>query len=700
MQIVAPAGNFNSLVASIKGGADAVYLGLPQFGARAKADNFDVDSLASAVEYAHLFGVKVFVTLNTLIKDGELDSALELAEHAYATGVDAAIVQDLRFIRLLKNRLPDFALHASTQLGVHNAEGAALLKDLGISRAVLARETLPRDIEKIKKTGLEIEYFVQGALCICFSGNCYFSSLASSYSGNRGKCMQLCRKPYYFNGEKGYFLSAKDLCLYDKLDYLESLGVDAIKIEGRMRSPEYAFRAVGVYKCEKRFADPLKALKSVFNRGDYCSAYIEPNASHGIVYSKSQGNIGLSVGKVSAVNGKTIRCNGFKPHVHDGFKIMRGGIEVCGAAENNGNIVADGKCVPGDEIRRTFDGSVTDELNSSKKTIDVKISVEVEPNKPIAAVAYVNGITVNTTGEFVPEVAKSSRVSKEEIIGVFDKVADLPFMPTTEAKIVGDAFVPKSALNAFRRTVYQNVKSAILNNYSVKRSELHEFNLDYNRFTGSGKILMVDSLDKTDGEILKSVDYIALNPDDYSYVPLFDVGKPILLNLPITMRDGDKEILVKLINNDKIFGVISNNVYSLKLTDKPVLLGPGHNIIGKFDYPHITSYEADAIGDGFAYMFGFVPLMTLCHCPYKKCINCSGRTELSDEQGREFKMRRVKIAHCYWQLLNCVPNSVSDKTVKNMFFDCTECDKKQIRFVLNFSYFGKFTRGNLNKGLK
>lgn len=213
MQLVAPAGNVAALKAAVNNGADAVYLGMPQFGARAKAQNFGCDEFASAVEYAHLFGTKVFVTLNTLIKDGEMQAALDAAKHAYEHGADAAIVQDIRFIKLLKRELPELTLHASTQMGIHNADGARAVLDIGISRAVLARETLPEDIAEIKKTGIDIEFFVQGALCICFSGNCYFSSLASSYSGNRGRCMQLCRKKYDFHGKSGYFLSAKDICL-------------------------------------------------------------------------------------------------------------------------------------------------------------------------------------------------------------------------------------------------------------------------------------------------------------------------------------------------------------------------------------------------------------------------------------------------------------------------------------------------------
>ena len=700
MQIVAPAGSFSGLVASIKGGADAVYLGLPMFGARAKAENFSPETLVSAVEYAHLFGVKVFVTLNTLIKDGEMESALNLARYAYDAGADAAIVQDVRFIRRLRNILPDFALHASTQMGIHNAEGARQLLDFGITRGVLARETLPNDIVEIKNTGLEIEYFVQGALCICFSGNCYFSSLASSYSGNRGKCMQLCRKPYSFEGKNGYFLSAKDLCLYDKLEYLKSLGVDAIKIEGRMRSDEYAFRSTAVYKGEKQFDDPINALKSVFNRGDYCSSYIESNAPHNVVYAKSQGNIGVPVGNISSVNGNNITIPKFIPHARDGFKIMRVGREVCGAAEINGSIIADGKCLIGDEVRRTFDGAVTNELKDCKRLINVDISVDAKQDMPLVAWSRVNGLEFKTTGGFVLQPAKSSGLSRDEIVRSFQKVADYPFSPKVKVNVCGEVFAPKSAINDFRRSVYADIKQAILNNYQIKRSASEKFNLEYIRFTGSGVILMVDNLDKLDDDILRSVDYIALSPNDYKSFSVYDVGKPILLNMPITMRDGDRDVLVEAIKNPNVFGVISNNYYTLKLTDKPVLLGTGHNLIGKFDYPHITSFEADELGDGFVYMFGYAPVMTLCHCPHRKCINCSGRSELSDEQGRRFTLRRIKISHCYNQLLNCVPIVLENKGYKNMFFDCTECDKNEIKRILNFEYTGKFTRGNFNKGLK
>lgn len=699
MQIVAPAGSKSRLIASINGGADAVYLGLPNFGARAKAENFDENSFPEAVELAHLYGVKVFVTLNTLIKDNEMCRAVECAKFAYSAGADAAIVQDIRFIKQLKRELPDFALHASTQMGIHNADGAKVLRDLGIARAVLARETLPQDIIEIKQTGIEIEYFVQGALCVSFSGNCYFSSLASSYSGNRGKCMQLCRKPYYFRGKRGYYLSAKDLCLFDKLEYLNDLGVDAIKIEGRMRSDEYAYTAVGVYK---HMIDGAKnALKSAFNRGDYCEGYLRADAPFNVIYSKLQGNIGISVGKISAVNGNNIAVNGFAPHKNDGFKVLRDGVEVCGAAENGGKILSDGRAKLGDELRRTSSGALTEKVRAAKRDIDISVNISIKCGEaPTARVTLPNLTVITVRGNFIAEQAQTRGITADDVLRVFKKTSDYPFNPNIGVDISEDIFIPIAALNEFRRSVYKAAKQAILDGYVIKRSNVQYTGLNYNRFDGSGTILMVENQKQLSKEILQKVDYVALNPADYANFTVPKISKPVLLNLPVTMRGSDRDIILGAINKPEIYGVISNNIYSLGLTDKPILLGAGHNIIGECSYPHITSFESDGIGDGFAYVYGYAPVMTLCHCPYGKCVNCNGKDELRDESGRVFTLRRYKAAHCYWQLLNCVPNYQNKLNTENMFFDCTSSDCDEILAALNFHYSGQFTRGNMNKGLK
>ena len=704
MQVVAPAGSFSALRSAVNAGADAVYLGLPQFGARAKAENFGRETLRAAVEYAHFFGTEVFVTLNTLIKDSEMSEALELARFACDCGVDAAIVQDLRFIKSLKKNLPKLTLHASTQMGIHNEEGALALRDLGIKRAVLARETLPQDIEKIKRTGLEIEFFVQGALCVCFSGNCYFSSLASSYSGNRGKCMQLCRKKYSLDGRDGYFLSAKDLCLYGDLKRLEDLGVDAIKIEGRMRSDEYVAQAVSVYKSEMPRDKAVDALKSVFNRGDYINAYLDKDAPFRVIHSKSQGNIGKFVGKID-VAGNKIRIKGFTPHRDDGFKILRDGCEIGGAHFESDELVPDCKCMSGDELRKTFDGALSERLRTFTRTVPVSVLVEIEAEKKPRVVLSARGITVSVTGSFTAQRAKTRGITVDDVYKAFRKVSDYPFLPELDVKTASDVFMPISALNDLRRQAYGELYGALLNSYAVKTSDSPFIGLNYNKFDGSGSILTVEDLDILSSDILDRVDYIALNPRDYSSVPDIkpNFDKPILLNLPVVMRGADVDIIKRAVNAQCISGVISNNLYSLKLTDKPILLGAGHNIIGKCGLPHIKSFEADSIdGDSFAYVFGYAPVMTLCHCIYGKCKNCDGDDRITDESGRQFKLRKVVEAHCYWQLLNCVPHCLTDiKSIgKNRLYDCTSVAPEEIIDVLDGKYAGKYTRGNLNKGLK
>ncbi len=241
LEVLAPIGNIQALKVAIYAGADAVYLGLDLFNARIKADNFNKENIAYWVDYCHLFGVKVYLTFNTNIKQSEREIFAEYVDIAAKAGVDAFIVTDLGCLDILKKY--DIPLHGSTQIGVHNLAGAKVLEDLGFTRVVLARETLNSDIIEIKNnTKLEIEHFVHGALCVSFSGACLMSSMMSGDSGNRGRCNQPCRLKYTCNlsNKYGYLLSPKDQCLIDKVSQLAKLGVDSLKIEGRLKQPHYA----------------------------------------------------------------------------------------------------------------------------------------------------------------------------------------------------------------------------------------------------------------------------------------------------------------------------------------------------------------------------------------------------------------------------------------------------------------------------
>ena len=238
-EILAPAGNKQNLITAISAGANAVYLGLKDFSARKTAENFSIEDLKYACAYAKTFGVKVYVTVNTLIKDGEINDFLSLINQAYACGVDAFILQDLFLGKLVKEKMPGVTLHLSTQAGVCNEYGAIQAKNYGFSRVILARETKISDIERISKI-IETEVFIHGALCTSLSGHCYFSSFIGGNSGNRGLCKQPCRKKYKYvvNGKtvkEGYLLSLADLCSQGDILTLKEMGVKSFKIEGKQQ---------------------------------------------------------------------------------------------------------------------------------------------------------------------------------------------------------------------------------------------------------------------------------------------------------------------------------------------------------------------------------------------------------------------------------------------------------------------------------
>ena len=275
LEILAPAGGGEQLVAAVRAGADAVYLGTQRFNARRSAHNFDEAALGDAVSYCHARGVDVHVTFNTLLRDDELPDALaELGVIAHS-GADAVIVQDLGAAKLVREHCPNLAMHASTQLTVHNVAGARELEELGFTRAVLARELSLREIELIcAATPLEVEVFVHGALCMCVSGCCYLSSMLGGRSGNRGRCAQPCRLNFVANGRE-YALSLKDMSHLDHLAALRSAGVRSLKIEGRMKRPEYV--AAAVHACRAaRSGDGYDAenLKNIFSRGGFTDGYL------------------------------------------------------------------------------------------------------------------------------------------------------------------------------------------------------------------------------------------------------------------------------------------------------------------------------------------------------------------------------------------------------------------------------------------
>ncbi|MGD8401429.1 MAG: DUF3656 domain-containing protein [Bacillota bacterium] len=323
MELLAPAGDYDALRAAVAAGADAVYLGGQLFNARRSAPNFDRDGLQAAADLLHLHQKKLYVTVNTLINDSEMGEALDYLGELYNLGADAVIVQDLGLIGLARQYLPDLELHASTQMTVHNSEGALFLKRLGVKRVVLARELTREEVEQIVGvTGMEIEVFIHGALCVCYSGQCLFSSMVGGRSGNRGRCAQPCRMEYQWlhNGQtrltKGaYLLSPKDLALVSTIPELDRAGVASLKIEGRMKRPEYVHTVVSVYRraLERYYDAPdqfqagpemIDELETAFNRG-FSTGYFGNNRNAALMSWKRPNNRGVLLGRVLTVDPNT-----------------------------------------------------------------------------------------------------------------------------------------------------------------------------------------------------------------------------------------------------------------------------------------------------------------------------------------------------------------------------------------------------------
>ncbi|MDE6064718.1 MAG: U32 family peptidase, partial [Lachnospiraceae bacterium] len=254
VELLAPAGNYEGFLGAVRAGADAVYLGGEKFGARAYADNFTGEEICRAISYAHLFGRKVYLTVNTLLKDTELSELPAYLEPFYEAGLDGVIVQDIGAFLLIRDTFPGLKLHVSTQMTVTGSHAAKKLKEMGADRIVPARELSLKEIEKLKQdTGLEMETFIHGAMCYCYSGQCLFSSILGGRSGNRGRCAQPCRLPYQIaeggqQKKETYPLSLKDLCSISFLPKLIAAGIDSFKIEGRMKKPEYTAGVTAIYR--------------------------------------------------------------------------------------------------------------------------------------------------------------------------------------------------------------------------------------------------------------------------------------------------------------------------------------------------------------------------------------------------------------------------------------------------------------------
>ena len=336
-ELLAPVGSYESLIAAIEAGADAVYLSGKKYGARVYANNFNDEELIEAIKYAHIYGVKVYVTVNTIIYEYEIEDFINYIDMLHRNNVDAIIIQDIGMFDLIRKTYPNLEIHISTQMHVHNIEGVKFFEKLNAQRVVLARETSIDTIKEIKKnTNIELEVFTHGALCISYSGECLMSSLIGGRSGNRGACAGCCRLPYdiisdnkIINKDK-YPLSTKDLMTLEHIDELIESGIDSFKIEGRMKRPEYVYQVVSLYRKaidsyintgkSTITQEDIKEMKKLFNR-EFTSGYLF-NEKY-IINGKRPNHQGIEIGEViDYKNGYVYIKLTDKLNVHDGIRIL------------------------------------------------------------------------------------------------------------------------------------------------------------------------------------------------------------------------------------------------------------------------------------------------------------------------------------------------------------------------------------------
>ncbi|MBR6778629.1 MAG: U32 family peptidase [Clostridia bacterium] len=661
MKILSPAGNMDSLKMAVFNGADEVYLGVKEFNARNNIEGFSLSTLKDAVDFAHIFGVKINLAVNILFRDDEIQNAVDLVIDAYNIGVDCFIIQDWGLINILHQNYPQIEIHASTQMGIHNLEGVKAVENLGVKRVVLARETELEEIKRIKQNSdVEIEYFAHGALCVCFSGNCYLSSYTCDASGNRGKCKQLCRLPYelYFGDKKlksGYLLSAKDFNMIDTLEDLKQAGVDVLKIEGRARRPFYVATSTKAYrdKLDGKSVDEQE-LNLAFNRG-FTAGYFDGN---GQIISKIQGHNGIQIGVVSDVKaGKKFNEiyieTDYDIAPKSSLKFFNNSEEVCSISPYD--IKREGRKT---KITTTADINIGATVNllsdnfkeetiikqTKKLPIDIKIFAEAEEN--IKAVVSVNNNQIEIVGDVLSK-AKSSPLTIDELCLNFAK-SDL-FEANITAKL-GQVFIPKSKLNEFRRNVFEKIKQELckISRKPAKKIELNTTN----DIVAFGDFVITDKFVETDKNNIILDLYSFDNIDEI--IGKF-ANKKIYLNLPNFARAEDIAMLKNIVKKYKL-GVVVNNAYALDFECDKVA-GGGLNVYNSFSAKYYNMPIILAEGCNLNAEIISMPYMTLRHCPMKNhlqanCAKCPYKDGYTYKMpnGKVLKLKRKKMSTCSFYL--------------------------------------------------
>lgn len=510
-ELLAPAGSREALEAAIAAGADAVYLSGKRFGARKFSANFDDAALGEAIDYAHLRGVRVYVTVNTLIRENEIDDVAEYLVRLYRMGADAVLLQDLGISLLASRIVPELDRHASTQMTIHNAQGLLWAQRAGFKRAVLAREVSLNEIKEIKPQGIGVEVFVHGALCYSYSGQCLLSSAIGGRSGNRGMCAQPCRKAYVLlKGEKDqygrpmglsaqqqkerFLISTRDLCTYRHLDRIVRSPVSSLKIEGRMKSPEYVAIVTGIYRKAldaiatgkwAPSAEDERDLALAFNRSFTEGHLLE---SKDVMGREASDNRGVLIGSVASFDTQrgeaAVRLSGpFCPEKGDGLVFQAPGQEVGlvvqKVVQKDGllRLMTPERIKPGARVYLTGSTALAKKaqkiIASGKAEIPLDLNLTWQEGRPMVEVRLNDAKSISVTASFQMEKAKNQPITRQQIESQLRRTGGTPFVVRQISMDYNeDLFAPLSALNQLRRDLLEKVEEALLEKRRPRREKV------------------------------------------------------------------------------------------------------------------------------------------------------------------------------------------------------------------------------------
>lgn len=651
IEVLAPVGNREMLEAALCAGADSFYMALDDFGARAYAQNFNLENIKEVIDYCHLFGKKVFITINTLIKDSELKKALYYIEKLYEFGTDAILVQDIGLFSLLKKRLPNFEIHASTQMAVRDYYGAKALMDLGFDRVVIARETPFEEIEKITKLDIDTEVFVHGSLCVSTSGECLMSSFFGKRSANRGRCVGSCRKKYslYSDGKflgNDYYLNMDDLNTIEYVDKLVDAGVDSIKIEGRMKSSEYVYTIVKNYRS---YID-----NKIYERNDLIDI-ANRGYTNGFIFGQKKDYISLESSKNRRSAGKVENKNNEKFFIANGNLYIGDNLEVVTEKfkklpftlnrdyKNNEKVLLE-------KYPDALENSDVWVLNSSKLSNDLEYGLQNCRNLPITLEfsakigcplqikANYKDKNVYFESNAIAEKAQKVSLKKEDILENLSRFNDEIFKPC-RIEIYADEniFIRKKDINDARRQIVDLLKKEILKDYIRKPVKLDLFELsNKNSHKKENNIEVLDN--DIDLDYLKNFDNVYFRKYDEKFKGL---STYYVLD---SHMDYDINELISFLKGKNIKGVVFNNYRDFAFIDNfkkeniKIRIGRYLNVFNSYalnfykEFAEMITVSVETTFFDVNNYFSKFPieivtdgpleLMTMIHCPFSSIKKC------------------------------------------------------------------------------